>query len=63
MFSLGWGAGGEAWVLRRQLWAWEEEMLGECQVLLRDFLMQAQIPDMWQWQPDPVCGYSVQGAY
>ncbi|MCI18579.1 DNA-directed RNA polymerase, partial [Trifolium medium] len=30
MFSLGWGIGGEAWEWRRQLWAWEEEMLGEC---------------------------------
>ncbi|GAU36155.1 hypothetical protein TSUD_275140 [Trifolium subterraneum] len=29
MASLGWGAGGEAWVWRRQLWVWEEEMLGE----------------------------------
>ncbi|MCH85740.1 YIPF1-like protein, partial [Trifolium medium] len=28
MFSLGWGADGEAWVWRRQLRAWEEEMLG-----------------------------------
>ncbi|MCI16836.1 putative non-LTR retroelement reverse transcriptase related protein, partial [Trifolium medium] len=28
MFSLGWGAEGEAWVWRPQLRAWEEEMLG-----------------------------------
>ncbi|MCI07155.1 hypothetical protein A2U01_0028219 [Trifolium medium] len=26
-------------------------------------LPQAQIPDMWQWRPDPVRGYSVRGAY
>ncbi|GAU40992.1 hypothetical protein TSUD_92170 [Trifolium subterraneum] len=29
MFALGWGEGGEAWVWRRQLRVWEEEMLGE----------------------------------
>ncbi|PNX60369.1 kinesin-like protein, partial [Trifolium pratense] len=34
MFALGWGEGGEAWEWRRQLRAWEEEMLGECQSLL-----------------------------
>ncbi|GAU24432.1 hypothetical protein TSUD_364160 [Trifolium subterraneum] len=38
MASLGWGASGEAWVWRRQLWVWEEEMLGECQSLLLDLL-------------------------
>ncbi|MCI98192.1 receptor-like protein kinase ANXUR2, partial [Trifolium medium] len=41
LFTLGWGTGGEAWLLRRQLWAWEEEMLGECQTLLDDFFLQA----------------------
>ncbi|MCI29210.1 receptor-like kinase [Trifolium medium] len=30
MSLLGWGAGGVAWVWRRQLRVWEEEMLGEC---------------------------------
>jgi hypothetical protein len=34
MFSLGWQAGGEAWLWRRQLWVWEEDMLRECQILL-----------------------------
>ncbi|GAU14424.1 hypothetical protein TSUD_249640 [Trifolium subterraneum] len=29
-FSLGWGVDGEEWEWRRQLWAWEEEMLREC---------------------------------
>ncbi|MCH95881.1 hypothetical protein A2U01_0016863, partial [Trifolium medium] len=41
MSSLGRGTGGEAWVWQRQLWAWEEEMLEECQALLHDFLLQA----------------------
>jgi hypothetical protein len=29
MFSLGWETGGEAWVWRKPLWAWEEELLRE----------------------------------
>ncbi|GAU48175.1 hypothetical protein TSUD_369390 [Trifolium subterraneum] len=63
MCSLGWDTGGEAWEWRRHLWAWEEEMLGECQVLLHDFILQAQLSDTWIWRLDPVSGYSVRGAY
>ncbi|GAU34949.1 hypothetical protein TSUD_312800 [Trifolium subterraneum] len=40
MASLGWGAGGEAWVWRRPLRGWEEEMLGECQTLLLNISLQ-----------------------
>ncbi|MCI37867.1 hypothetical protein A2U01_0059094, partial [Trifolium medium] len=29
-------------------------MLRECQDLLHRFILQAQSPDLWQWQPDPV---------
>ncbi|GAU33374.1 hypothetical protein TSUD_365000 [Trifolium subterraneum] len=61
--SLGWGTGGGAWVWRRQLWAWEKQMLGECQTLLHDYFLQTQTLDMWLWRSDPVRGYSVQGAY
>ncbi|MCI17153.1 receptor-like protein kinase ANXUR2, partial [Trifolium medium] len=53
MSSLGWKAGGEAWAWRRQLWVWEEEMLGECQTLLLNISLQTQSSDKWQWQPDP----------
>ncbi|CAJ2679133.1 unnamed protein product [Trifolium pratense] len=63
MFALGWGEGGEAWVWRRQLRAWEEEMLGECQSLLLNIFLQAHSFDRWQWRPDPDTGYSVRGAY
>ncbi|MCI64018.1 helicase-like protein, partial [Trifolium medium] len=63
MFTLGWEVGGAAWVWRRQLWVWEEEMLGECQTLLSSFSFQAQSSDFWQWRPDPGAGYSVRGAY
>ncbi|GAU47231.1 hypothetical protein TSUD_107670 [Trifolium subterraneum] len=55
--------GGEAWVWRRQLWVWEEEMLRECQTLLLNFSFQVQSVDSWQWQPDLDTGYSVCGAY
>jgi hypothetical protein len=41
----------------------EEEILGECQALLHDFSLQDQVPNTWQWQPDPVRGYSVSDAY
>ncbi|GAU47626.1 hypothetical protein TSUD_281040 [Trifolium subterraneum] len=61
--SLGWEAAGDAWVWRRMLWVWEEEMLGECQDLLHNFIVQAQVTDSWQWQHDPVRGYTIQGAY
>ncbi|CAJ2636137.1 unnamed protein product [Trifolium pratense] len=63
MFTLGWGLDGAAWVWRRQLRAWEEEMLGECQTLLSNISLQAQITDRWQWQSDPDTGYTVRGAY
>ncbi|GAU20121.1 hypothetical protein TSUD_140210 [Trifolium subterraneum] len=63
MFQLGWGIGGEAWVWRRQLRAWEEELLGECQTLLLTISLQAHSSDRWLWQPDPGCGYSARGAY
>ncbi|MCI84653.1 YIPF1-like protein, partial [Trifolium medium] len=54
MCSLGWEAGGGAWVWRRRLWVWEEEMLGECQALLHNIFLQAQSSDSWQWQLDLV---------
>ncbi|CAJ2630732.1 unnamed protein product [Trifolium pratense] len=63
MFASGWGEGGEAWVWRRQLRAWEEEMLRECQSLFLNMLLQAHSIDRWQWRPDPATGYSVRGAY
>jgi hypothetical protein len=63
MFSSGWEAGGEAWVWRRPLWAWEEEMVGECQTLLLTVTLQVDSPERWHWRPDPVTGYLVRDAY
>ncbi|MCH79282.1 cysteine-rich receptor-like protein kinase [Trifolium medium] len=51
------------WEWRRQLWAWEEEMLGECQGLLHTVSLQAHSPDSWQWQLDPIRGYLVRDVY
>ncbi|GAU43105.1 hypothetical protein TSUD_373000 [Trifolium subterraneum] len=62
-FSLGWGPVGAAWVWWRQLWAWEEEMLGECKTLLHNFVLQDQSLDVWHWRPDPIREYSVREAY
>ncbi|GAU31357.1 hypothetical protein TSUD_19020 [Trifolium subterraneum] len=63
MASLGWGAGGEAWVWRRSSRGWEEEMLGECQNLLLNISLQVHSSDRWLWQPDPDNDYSVHSVY
>ncbi|MCI26561.1 receptor-like kinase, partial [Trifolium medium] len=40
MCALGWEEGGAPWQWRRPLWAWEEEMLGECMGFLVDIILQ-----------------------
>ena len=35
MCNLGWEDDGAAWQCCRRLWAWEEDLLGECRILLR----------------------------
>ncbi|MCI51487.1 helicase-like protein, partial [Trifolium medium] len=62
-FSLGWGARGEAWVWRRQLRAWEEELLRECRTLLLNISLLDHCSDRWQWQPDLDKDYTVRGAF
>jgi hypothetical protein len=37
--------------------------LRECQTLLLPVTLQVASPDMWQWRPDPVVGYTVRDAY
>ncbi|PNX90389.1 hypothetical protein L195_g046513, partial [Trifolium pratense] len=63
MFMQGWETGGEAWVWRRQIGAWEEEMSGECQSLLLTLSLQDHVSDRWQWQSDLDDVYTVRGAY
>jgi hypothetical protein len=63
MCAAVWEAEGEAWEWRRQLWALDEELLGECQDLLFPVTLQVESPYRWQWRPDPVVGYTVHDAY
>ena len=59
MCVLGWEVGGGAWRWRRVLWTWEEEMLEECRKVLDGVIVQANILDRWQWDPDIHEGYTV----
>jgi len=61
MHILGWEEGGEPW--RRRLWVWEEDMLVECRNFINGFVLQSDIPNRWQWDPDIVDGYTVRGVY
>jgi len=63
MHILGWEERGEAWRWRRRLWVWEEEMLAECRNFINGFIVQSDIHDRWQWDPDIVGGYIVRGVY
>lgn len=65
MFSLGWNEGGEAWKWRRRQWAWEEELVAECRLLLTNVTLQLNVSDTWLWHyrglfssfrlPNPLC--------
>jgi len=45
MFSQGCEVGGVGWNWRRRLWAWEEDILGECITLLRSVSLQVNVKD------------------
>ena len=47
MSQLGWGEGGEAWMWRRGLFVWEEELLGELCLLLHNVNLQVDKEDRW----------------
>jgi len=63
MFRLGWGADGGAWRWRRRLFAWEEELVGECVGRLANFALQVEVSDRWEWKLHSTKRYSVQSAY
>ncbi|MCI42776.1 receptor-like protein kinase ANXUR2, partial [Trifolium medium] len=63
MFASRWGTGGQTWVWLRQLRAWEEDELRECQTLLLTISLQDHLSNRWQWQPDQDSGYTVRGTY
>jgi len=59
----GWGEGGEAWKWRRRLLVWEEELVGQCWILLLYVTLQVAISDQWAWSLDPIKRYSVRNVY
>jgi hypothetical protein len=59
----GWGEGGRGWVWRRRLFAWEEENVRECSLLLHNFVVHVNVTDTWRWTLDTIHGYSVREAY
>lgn len=63
MAVLGWEEGGNTWVWKRRLLAWEEECVRECSVLLSNVVLQDHIQDSWRWLLDPIQGYSIRGTY
>ena len=63
MEGRGWGNDGGAWVWRRRLFAWEEESVRECSLLLHNIVLQDSVHDTWRWLSEPIHGYTVRGAY
>jgi len=63
MCRLGWGEGGDAWRWRKQLFVWEEEMLGELTLLLQSVNLQVDREDRWLWKLEPSNTFSVSSAY
>lgn len=63
MFVLGWGADGGAWRWRRRLFAWEEELVGECVERLANIVLQVGMSDKWVWRLHSSQRYTVHSAY
>ena len=63
MFARGWGVNGEAWKRRRRLFAWEEDLLGECIVRLTVVTLQVARMDRWNWSLHASNCYTVSSAY
>ncbi|GAU41975.1 hypothetical protein TSUD_306810 [Trifolium subterraneum] len=63
MCRRGWEVGGNGWRWRRRLFAWEEQLWGDCYTIVANVVLQVASPDVWEWIPDYSTGYSVGGAY
>jgi len=63
MAGLGWEEGGNVWMWKRRLLAWEEECVRGCYVLLSNVVLHDHIQDSWRWLLDPIQGYLVRGTY
>lgn len=59
MASRGWEDRCGAWEGRRRLFAWEEESVTECSVLLHDIVLQDHLIDRMRWLLDPFTGYTL----
>jgi len=46
-----------------EILAWEEELVGECRILLLYVTLQVAISDQRVWTTDPIKGYSMRNAY
>jgi hypothetical protein len=49
MHHLGWDEGGDAWKWRRRLFAWEEDLLGNCCFLFHNVVSHDGVNDRWKW--------------
>jgi hypothetical protein len=53
----------EAWEWRRRLWDWEEELFGECRLLLANVVLHVNTSDQWRRRLDNSGSYYVRSAY
>ena len=63
MCSLGRGLECGAWLWRRRLFAWEEELVGELRLLLENINLQVTRNDRWCWRLDSSSNYTVRSGY
>lgn len=63
MYARCWGVNGKAWKWRCRLFAWEEELLGECVVRPTSVTLQVDRVYRWIWNLHVSNCYSVSSAY
>ena len=49
--------------MRRRLFVWEEESVGELRLLLQNVSLQVHREDKWMWKVDSSTNYTVRSAY
>ncbi|MCH93999.1 YIPF1-like protein, partial [Trifolium medium] len=45
MCRLSWGLGGNEWLWRRRLFAWEKQLWGECCTVVANIMLQVDTSD------------------
>jgi len=63
MSQLGWGEDGGAWMWRRGLFVWEEELLGELCLLLHNVNLQVDKEDRCLWHLESSTVFTLRSAY